>query len=232
MDIIRVCPGDAVSFVGAGGKTSLLFLLAEAINHAGWSVLLTTTTRMHHPEPGRYDHIDIRREAFRGTAVSRPGRYFAARPGGAAHKVTSLDRARLKTLRERFDITLIEADGAAMKPLKGWRASEPVVPDFTTLTVGVLDISTVGGTMDSGLIHRLELFNEITESRPGDRVSVDHLVRLVEHPDGLFRHAVGEKRIFVNKVETEEAALHFTALQSRLAVTVVGGSVFRNTFIS
>lgn len=55
-DFIARCVGadvpSVVSLVGAGGKTSTLFWLAQALAGGGQRVLLTTTTRMFQPEPG------------------------------------------------------------------------------------------------------------------------------------------------------------------------------------
>ncbi len=232
MDLFSIRPGDVVSIAGAGGKTSLLFLLAEEMKRSGLKTLLTTTTKMKYPEAGQYDHIDIGRNAFQNKPVSATGRHFAARACSVPEKVTALDPAWLESLKDRFDITLIEADGAAMKPLKGWNASEPVIPDFTTLTIGVVDISTVGREINSDLVHRLELFTKTTNATAGEKVSIGHLARLIGHPDGLFRRAVGRKVVYVNKVETEEAHAHFSDLRSQAAARMVGGSVHRGYFYS
>src|SRR5262245_7069878 len=45
-EALEIKPGDVVSFVGAGGKTTGLFLLASELADQGWTVISTTTTRL------------------------------------------------------------------------------------------------------------------------------------------------------------------------------------------
>ena len=43
---LGVRAGDMVAFVGAGGTTSAMFRLADALAAVGWGVLATTTTHL------------------------------------------------------------------------------------------------------------------------------------------------------------------------------------------
>ncbi|MDO8941850.1 MAG: hypothetical protein Q7U75_01630, partial [Desulfobacterales bacterium] len=45
--------GGVISLVGAGGKTSLMFRLAQELSAGGETVLTTTTTRIFMPEEGQ-----------------------------------------------------------------------------------------------------------------------------------------------------------------------------------
>ena len=45
-DALKLDEGGVVSFVGAGGKTSLMFSLARELSKVGESVLTTTTTKI------------------------------------------------------------------------------------------------------------------------------------------------------------------------------------------
>ena len=42
-------PGEIVSLVGGGGKTTLMFALAQELTSGGQSVITTTTTRIFEP---------------------------------------------------------------------------------------------------------------------------------------------------------------------------------------
>ncbi len=226
-EMLQLAQGDVVSITGAGGKTSLLFLLGKELCESGKCVLLTTTTKMREPECDQCDFVELRDEAFQEVEQPQCGRYFAACVTPIPKKVGAISADCLETLKDRFDVTIIEADGAAMKRLKGWKASEPVIPAYTTLTVGVLDITCLGESIGDDLVHRLELFREITGTQEGEKVSLEHLERMIRHPNGLFQHAAGRKFLYVNKVETEESRGNFRELQSRLAdmLPVGGGSV-------
>jgi len=52
-DALLLKGGGVVSLVGAGGKTSLMFRLAQELSAAGETVLTTTTTRIFMPEEGQ-----------------------------------------------------------------------------------------------------------------------------------------------------------------------------------
>ncbi|MGL5542642.1 MAG: hypothetical protein ACRDB2_04840, partial [Fusobacteriaceae bacterium] len=53
--IFGIVRGDVVSFTGGGGKTSLIFLLAEELSRKG-RVLITTTTKIYIPSEEEYEN--------------------------------------------------------------------------------------------------------------------------------------------------------------------------------
>ncbi|MFW2368345.1 MAG: selenium cofactor biosynthesis protein YqeC, partial [Desulforhopalus sp.] len=124
------------------------------------------------------------------------------------------------------------ADGAAMKSLKGWNRGEPVIPEYVTMTVGVVDVSTVNQIIDEKLVHRLELFTGITSSKPGDKVSVEHLIRLINHADGLFRNSRGRKVLYLNKVEGQSALLTASRIRDNFDGIVVAGSILEKVWFA
>ncbi len=132
----------------------------------------------------------------------------------------------LASRRKLFDLVLIEADGAAAKPLKGWSSTEPVIPLFTTKTIGVLDIETIGRIIDAALVHRLEIFTGLTGGKTGDAVTIEHLARVVSHSEGLFTGAQGTKILYINKVESAVDRCNVNRLRARLKnLHIVAGSV-------
>ncbi len=50
---------DVVSIAGAGGKTSLMFRLAEEAKGLGFKVLVTTSTKIFVPDSTQYDRLDL-----------------------------------------------------------------------------------------------------------------------------------------------------------------------------
>ena len=118
--------------VGAGGKTSLLYELAEEYRQEGKRVLLTTTTKMYLPEKdGVLD----------GTAkeikekLERDG-FAAAGSVFSEEKMGSLPKAV-------FDVVLVEADGSKRMPLKMPRQDEPVLPEECDFLVTVAGLSAL-----------------------------------------------------------------------------------------
>ena len=192
-----------VCIVGAGGKTSLLFQLAAEARTLGFRTLVSTTTKMLIPDRDECDDIDLTGHGFVDKAPLNPGIYVTGKPVSSV-KIMGLSEDVLIKNSPYFDLVLLEADGAAEKPLKGWLDTEPVIPAFTTHTIGVVDIQTIGKTISEKLVHRLDRFSLLTGAKPGDLVSVEHLKKIVIHREGLFFHASGKKIVYINKVESIE----------------------------
>lgn len=110
--------------VGAGGKTSLLYELAEEYRQKGKRVLLITTTKMYLPEKdgvldGTAEEIKEKLERD-GFAVA--GSVFSD------EKMGPLPQAILDEVFSFADVVLVEADGSKRMPLKMPRQGEPVLP--------------------------------------------------------------------------------------------------------
>lgn len=96
---------------------------------------------------------------------------------------------------------LVEADGAARKPLKAPAAHEPVLPEPLGCCVAVVGLDSVGQPLDDGHVHRSALVCAAAGQEPGSPVTPATLACLVEHPEGLFRNCpAGCRRlVFANK---------------------------------
>lgn len=215
-----------VCLVGAGGKTSLMFQLAAEAKSRGDRVLVTTSTKIQQPLSNLYDEIDLTGRLFADTEISTAKIYVAGRPAPMDAKLVGCDGGIFKKERNRFNLVLIEADGAARKPLKGWNDTEPVIPSSTTHTIGILDITTLGQTIDDDLVHRLSIFSEITGAEKGEQIGLSHLEKLLTSDRGLFGKAVGENILFINKVESKRDRENVRLLKDRLAgLRIVAGSI-------
>jgi len=221
-----------VSIVGAGGKTSLMFRLAHEARARDMKVLVTTSTRIVVPEPSEYDVLDLSGRLFLDQTIAVPGVYVGGLPDSLPGKMCGIRRDLPARLRQQFDLVLIEADGAACKPLKGWRNGEPVIDEATSCTIGVLDIQTIGTIVSEQAIHRLEIFCRLTGAEPGEMISIGHLLRIICHDDGLFSQALGREILFLNKVESEAQQRNAALLRSQLDnLHVVAGSVAEGTIL-
>jgi probable selenium-dependent hydroxylase accessory protein YqeC len=207
--------GGVVCIVGAGGKTSLLFQLAAEAKSLGLKTLVSTTTKMFIPEPAECDEIDLTGAGFSGNYPVSPGVYVVGRPVSLVKMKGLSDDVLLKSA-PHFDLVLLEADGAAKKPLKGWLETEPVIPSYTTHTIGVVDIQTIGKVVSEDLVHRLDCFYILTGTKVGDVVTLDHLEKLISHAKGLFFHASGKQIVYINKLESDENKQSAKLLQALL----------------
>ena len=197
------------AFVGAGGKTSALFRLANALVEQGRRVLLTTTTHLRDPrlEPCRPPFtflLALELEAAMtgaATFTSAPGLTVLLSRPAEPGKLKGLHPSWLPALGEAWEFVLVEADGSKGLPLKAPAAHEPVLPAGDGLVVGVLGLDGLGQPMDARTVHRPEIFSSLTGCAPGAPVTWEHLAALIHHPQGLFKGATGPRALLLNKVE-------------------------------
>ena len=213
---------ELVAFVGGGGKTSLMFALADELPGR---TILTTTTRIFAAQVERAPAVayagDLSPLAGLLAAHGRclvVGRVEGDKALGVLPDLPARLLARLDV-----DHVLVEADGSRMRPVKAPAAHEPVIPPQATLVVPVAGIEALAGPIDA-MAHRPELIRKITDDElrigkaerlpgSGDRLLSDEgrltpagLARLLTHPLGGLKNAPGAARIipFINKVETAE----------------------------
>lgn len=230
LEALGIERGDVVCFSGAGGKTSLMLRLAKEARGQSLKVLVTTSTKILVPDVDQYDALDLSGKLRFTDSVATGGIYVGGLPTVVAGKMTGVAMELLCRKRRSFELILIEADGAATKPLKGWNSTEPVIPEFASKTIGVLDIQTIGSIICEALIHRLEFFCKLTGSTIGEPVSIRHLCRMILHHQGLFHQSQGTKIIYINKVESEIDRSNVDNLRTQLKnTTIVAGSIRQGT---
>ena len=196
-----------VTIYGAGGKTSLLETLGRELSLQGRRVILTTTTRIFKPET--YPCV-IGEDFARLTEVL--AEHFPAHSPvvlGARlstdHKLIGIDPAWPQALLDQdiCDDVIVEADGAAHKPIKGYASYEPVLPPSSTVLIPVLGYDALGIPIDAEHVHRPEAFCALTGARPGDRITVDHFLTAMAHMIRLGQEKCPQAVIVpvVNKVD-------------------------------
>jgi probable selenium-dependent hydroxylase accessory protein YqeC len=113
----------------------------------------------------------------------------------------------INTAAKRFNLVLMEADGSKTLPLKGWADFEPVVPDWTTVYIGVIPLWPVGKSVSAALIHRLPLFEKLTGSKEGKTITLEHIANAITGTNGkgLFSAAKGKKYLYLSQIEDETA---------------------------
>jgi probable selenium-dependent hydroxylase accessory protein YqeC len=210
-----------VAVIGSGGKTSLIWHLAASLK-SDRKILVTPTTKMLVPasETKLYDKY------CNGTPPdSVPGVTLAGTYNETIGKLESLAFKELSKITSSYDLVLLEADGAKGLPLKAWSEDEPVIPSFTTMTIGVLPIWPLGKPVSEKLIHRLPLFLELTGASAGDILKPEHIAALITGKadeaggkgfPGLFTKALGKKVLFFNQVEDDSTLERARELTKRL----------------
>jgi probable selenium-dependent hydroxylase accessory protein YqeC len=172
---LGITRGDVVAFVGAGGKSGSIIQATSELKDAGVPVLVAPTTKMFVSEAEVVGPIltsenghGLRTEVTRALACG--GAVVAGSAILSKKRVGGVEPTLVPHLAPQDGVTLVEADGARRRPLKGTAAHEPLLPEGATLVVAVGGIRALGEPMDEEYVHRPEVFSELTGTRPGQTI--------------------------------------------------------------
>ncbi len=203
--------GGVVTLVGGGGKTSLMFKLAHELSMAGEPVLTTTTTKIFKPSRDQTDCVilsgsvpnlldranDLLVKHLHLTAavgkLPESGKLYGFQP----EIIGELWNAGL------FRWIIVEADGAAGRPLKAPAVHEPVIPVCTKRLVGMVGLQGVGQPLTEQLVFRQEHFARLTGLRLGSKVTDAAIADVLVRDDGLFKGFCPEvmRIVFLNQAD-------------------------------
>jgi len=201
-DELDIKAGSVVSVVGCGGKTTLVEKLS-ALFRDEYRVGVAATTKMYIPRKGTYDDIFIRHHRECTALPDRPGIYYFADemiPG----KIYGCGAYMMAQARSRTDLVFVEADGSKSKPLKGWSAFEPVIPDASTMTIGVITLKALGQKISENNVHRMNEFEKLAKTVPGETVSAAHICAMVNSAGGMFKGTQNKKVLLINQIDSKE----------------------------
>jgi probable selenium-dependent hydroxylase accessory protein YqeC len=189
---LGVGKGDLVTLVGGGGKTSLLYRLAVELFQGGLRSAAATTTKIAKPQ--RPDPVELLCGSDYGELAGELG-VRGERPRVIGKNV--LGNGKVEGVPPEWcdrllaegvvDALVVEADGAARKPLKAPEAWEPVVPDATTVFVAVVGLSCLGRPLDEETVFRSQLATRVAGVALGSPVTPEVLARLLLSAEGLLK---------------------------------------------
>jgi molybdenum cofactor cytidylyltransferase len=207
---------EIVAIVGGGGKTSLMFALANSLPGR---IVVTTTTRIfaaqmklaaatvfftaedaaffkrvseNLDEFGQclvIGEVGERGEKAFGIPLTLPGQLLA---------------------RPDVDFVLVEADGSRMRPIKAPAEHEPVIPPDATLVVPVVGMDALERPL-SEIAHRPEKVAELLIvdgqlSIANEILTSEAVAQILTHPLGGLKSVPAEARVIplLNKVDSPE----------------------------
>ncbi len=210
-------PKSLVAIVGGGGKTSLLFGLAQNLANKQTSevcqtpevlrVVTTTTTRIFAAQ------MKLATAVCFAADLSQLGAHLAAHgsclvvgeaQGDKAFGVAATLPAELLA-RPDVDVVLVEADGSRMRPVKAPADHEPVLPAETTHLVPVVGIDALTRPL-ADIAHRPERVAALTGLAVEDVLTETAVSTLLTHPDGGAKNKPPTAKLIplINKVETAD----------------------------
>jgi probable selenium-dependent hydroxylase accessory protein YqeC len=236
--------GGVISIVGGGGKTALMFRLARELATRGDRVLTTTSTKVRVPVRRQTPIVwasDSVEQFLKqaGTVLKRYSHMTAGRRILHFQKkligFTARDIDRIWSSRV-FNWIIVEADGAAGKPLKAPAAHEPVVPETTQWLIGVVGLSVVGKPLNAKWVFRPQLVSALTGLAADSYVTAAAVAELCLNETGIMKNAPKRARkfIFLNQAESEKrfgkgkqiARTLVTLGKNRINGVLVGQTIF------
>lgn len=218
-----------VAFTGGGGKTSLIFCLAEKFSRQGKRVIVTTTTHMAwEPERPFAEAEDV---SALCRLTEQYGYVIAAHHKAGQPKISGPEKGILEKLPGFCDLLLVEADGSRRRPLKVPAAHEPVIPAFADMVVGVIGLDCIGKKI-CDTAHRPDDVAGFLGKCVEDPVTWMDVGRIIWSGSGLRKGVAGRKFLaYLNKADTLEdlcEAEKITAQCREAGITVICGSLWGN----
>jgi probable selenium-dependent hydroxylase accessory protein YqeC len=212
LDILPLETGGILSLTGAGGKTSLMFLLADILTGEGKRVLTTTTTKIFSPPPSQSKTViisdSINELLIQAETLVQEQKHITAAAARIheGDKLKGFSPEQIDTIHKAgiFDWIIVEADGAAQKPLKAPADHEPVIPENTAIWVGVMGLDVLGKPLTEAHVFRSELISQRIGLPLGERILEHHVAGLLVNPQGYLKGVPPKAYhcIFLNKADT------------------------------
>ncbi len=212
-EALDIRPGEMVSLVGGGGKTTLMFALARELASGEESVITTTTTRILEPSPAETPLLLLEADEeqmlqallknldkYRHVTLASEKQSSGKLKGVSPELVIRLAELKL------VSYIIVEADGAAHKSLKAPNTSEPVIPRSTSLVIPIVGIDAIGCRLTEADVFRPEIVAELLGLPLGEVISARDIASLLTHPRGIIKGSPTQARIipFINKVDLDE----------------------------
>lgn len=207
LDLIEGHP-KMIAFVGAGGKTTTIYNLANELISQGKRVIITTTTHIYEPE-----NIEVATDMEDIQKALQGNKLLVAGKPCEDGKLTCLEERIFNELGKYADYVLIEADGAKKMPIKVPKYNEPVLPDCIDMIVGIVGMDCVGKRIKDVCFRPQEavkLLNEETKQIVTENhfIIEEDIAQIIRSEKGL-RKSVGQKpfKVILNKADYEERIL-------------------------
>ena len=179
-----------VSLVGAGGKTTVMYQLAQHFVSLGKKVLVSTTTHIFQPACNFAQNIAEVEVLWKGGSCAVVGNIEAG-----TGKLTQLPTDVFETYSAIADLVLIEADGAKHFPCKAPDENEPVLLPASDTVIAVMGLDALQQPI-SEVCFRLEKVQEVLGVMPEHCLTEEDVVKLLLSEQGAFKN-VGQRNYFI-----------------------------------
>lgn len=212
-EALDIKPGEVLSLVGGGGKTTLMFALAQELASRGDCVITTTTTKILEPLPSETSLLllEIDEGKMIRLLLENVDEYrhiTLASERLASGKLNGISPELVVKLAELNQVSyiIVEADGAARKSLKAPNPTEPVIPYNTSLVIPIVGIDVLGRRLTEENVFRPEIASKLLGLPLGEVISAESIAFLITHHQGIIKGSPDQARIvpFINKVDVDK----------------------------
>ena len=206
------------ALIGGGGKTTLMYTMAEELRRRG-TVLVTTSTHIQRPE--QYPTLLTADAAAVTAALATHGVVCVA--GETVEGKLCAPALSFDALSALADFVLVEADGSKRLPLKAHAPHEPVIPPNARRTVYVVGADGFGHPIRQ-VCHRPERYAALCGTAEDDIVTPAREARV------LRAEGYDTGWVYINKVESPEGWRNAEALAALLPGKAVAGSLWERRY--
>ena len=214
---------NVISFVGGGGKTSLIYELGNELSKLGKKVIITTTTHMCMPSnnvvlTGKRDDIikllysenmitvgklcDEKNVKFERNQLKNEST-FGNIEEESIKKISGLPKIMATSLIQLADFVLVEADGAKRLPLKIPASHEPVILEGSNIVVGVCGIDAIGKSIKV-TCHRPNLVSKFLNVNEEHIINESDISKILLSDKGQRKNVSCDYKVIINKVDNKE----------------------------
>ncbi|HZU66887.1 MAG TPA: selenium cofactor biosynthesis protein YqeC [Ktedonobacteraceae bacterium] len=194
-DLITLPAHPLISLVGAGGKTTTMYTLAQELAQQGKRVITTTTTNIYFPQQGETDTLIVSPETPRLLKMIRASWEqhqritVAASPTGAG-KLAGLqvDQPYELLMKSGADVVIVEADGARHHMIKAPAEHEPVVPPQTNVAFLMMSAGAINQPLSAEVAHRPEQVAKVASITMGDVLTPEIIARVMLSAQGGMKN--------------------------------------------
>jgi len=214
---LRLGLSPRIAFIGSGGKTTALFIVARELlaiaKQTGSTphILVTATTHLAVEQTHFADHhfiVTTEADLFNSPEDLPEGVLLFSGLIGDDNRTSGLSRSVLDALynlsqKHRLPL-LIEADGSRQRPLKAPGPHEPVIPEWIESVVLVAGLSALGRPLNDRWVHRTEQFSKISGLPQGAPITEDALYKALTSPMGGLKGipSIARRIVLLNQADT------------------------------
>ena len=188
--------GNVISLVGGGGKTTVMYHLAEYAQRLGKRTGVITTTKIFRPPVvcRTPEDCQVRWEA---------GQYAVCGQDAPDGKLRAPTAQMLDYLLCEAEVLLVEADGAKGLPCKAPAEHEPVILPQTSVVLGVMGLDALGRSIEENCF-RPEQVSALLQRDRSHLLTPEDMAKLLLSPQGTRKHVGGRNyHIILNKCDNE-----------------------------